>query len=84
MFPPFLAIALGAKAPLQLTVFLFGVCSALGAGVTHYGTGPSPIYYNAGYMDLGIWWKLGLFFSVINIIIWYGVGFAWWKIIGLW
>jgi len=53
MFPPFLAIALVAKAPPQLTVLLFGICSALGAGLTHYGTGPSPIYYNAGYMDLG-------------------------------
>ncbi len=84
MFPPFLAIAMIAKAPPQLTVLLFGICSALGAGLTHYGTGPSPIYYNAGYMDLGTWWKLGLLVSVVNIVIWFGVGFPWWKIIGLW
>jgi len=84
MFPPFLAIALSANAPPQLTVLLFGICSALGAGVTHYGTGPSPIYYNAGFVDLGTWWKLGLLVSVVNIIIWYGVGFLWWKVLGLW
>jgi DASS family divalent anion:Na+ symporter len=84
MFPPFLAIALVAKAPPQLTVLLFGICSALGAGLTHYGTGPSPIYYNAGYMDLGTWWKLGLLVSIVNIVIWFGVGFPWWKVIGLW
>jgi len=84
MFPPFLAITLSAKAPPQLTVLLFGICSALGAGVTHYGTGPSPIYYNAGFVDLGTWWKLGLLVSIVNIIIWYGVGFLWWKVLGLW
>ncbi len=84
MFPPFLAIAMVAKAPPQLTVLLFGICSALGAGLTHYGTGPSPIYYNAGYMELGTWWKFGLFFSIVNIVIWFGVGLPWWKIIGLW
>jgi DASS family divalent anion:Na+ symporter len=84
MFPPFLAIALSAKAPPQLTILLFGICSALGAGVTHYGTGPSPIYYNAGFVDLGTWWKLGLLVSIVNIIIWYGVGFLWWKVLGLW
>jgi DASS family divalent anion:Na+ symporter len=69
MFPPFLAIAMVAKAPPQLTVLLFGICSALGAGLTHYGTGPSPIYYNAGYVDLGTWWKLGLLVSIVNIVI---------------
>ena len=84
MFPPFLAIALVAKAPPQLTVLLFGICSALGAGLTHYGTGPSPIYYNAGYVDLGTWWKLGLLVSIVNIVIWFGIGFPWWKVIGLW
>jgi DASS family divalent anion:Na+ symporter len=84
MFPPFLAIAMAAQAPPQLTIFLFGMASALGAGLTHYGTGPSPIYYNAGYVDLGTWWKLGLLVSVINLIIWFGVGFPIWKVIGLW
>jgi DASS family divalent anion:Na+ symporter len=84
MFPPFLAIAMAAQAPPQLTVFLFGMASALGAGITHYGTGPSPIYYNAGYVDLGTWWRLGLLVSIINLVIWFGVGFPWWKVLGLW
>ena len=48
------------------------------------GTGPSPIYYNAGYVDLGTWWKLGLLVSIVNLIIWFGVGFPLWKVIGLW
>jgi di/tricarboxylate transporter len=25
---------------------------------TSYGTGPAPIYFNAGYMDQKTWWKM--------------------------
>jgi DASS family divalent anion:Na+ symporter len=51
---------------------------------TFYGTSPAPIYFNAGYMDQKTWWKLGLIISFVNIAIWMGVGFPWWKILGLW
>lgn len=57
---------------------------ALNAGITHYGTGPAPIYFNAGYLDQKTWWKLGLILSFVNIAIWMGVGFPWWRILGLW
>lgn len=29
------------------------------AFLTHYGTGPAPIYYGAGYVDLKTWWGMG-------------------------
>ncbi len=60
------------------------VPSIIAAGITHYGTGPAPIYFNAGYVDQKTWWKFGLIISVLNIIIWMGVGFPWWKVLGLW
>jgi divalent anion:Na+ symporter, DASS family len=84
MFPAFLAIAIAAQVPPYLAALAFGFFSALNAGTTHYGTGPSPIYFNAGYMDLATWWKLGLIVSFVNIAIWMGVGFPWWKVLGLW
>jgi DASS family divalent anion:Na+ symporter len=61
-----------------------GLFSGIYAGTTHYGTGPSPIYYNSGYVDLGTWWKLGLIISFVNIAIWLGVGLPWMKVLGLW
>jgi divalent anion:Na+ symporter, DASS family len=84
MFAAFLAVAVAAKAPPYLAALTFAFFSALNAGITHYGTGPAPIYFNAGYMDLKMWWKLGLLVSVVNIAIWMGVGFPWWKVLGLW
>jgi len=30
------------------------------------------------------WWRYGFVISVINLIIWMGVGPLWWKLIGIW
>jgi len=84
MFPAFLAVAVAVKAPPYLAALTFAFFSALNAGITHYGTGPAPIYFNAGYLDQKTWWKLGLIISFVNIVIWIGVGFPWWKVLGLW
>jgi divalent anion:Na+ symporter, DASS family len=58
--------------------------SNLFSSMTHYGTGPAPVLFGAGYVDIGTWWKLGALISVINIIIWLGIGGLWWKVLGLW
>ncbi len=84
MFPAFLAVAVAVKVPPALAALTMGFFSALNAGITHYGTGPAPIYFNAGYMDQKTWWKLGLIVSFVNIAIWMGVGFPWWRVLGLW
>lgn len=84
MFPAFLAVAVAVNVPPYLAALTLGFFSALNAGITHYGTGPAPIYFNAGYMDQKTWWKFGLIVSFVNIAIWMGVGFPWWKVLGLW
>ncbi len=84
MYVPFLTVAIAAKVPPYLAVLTLAFFSALNAGITHYGTGPAPIYFNAGYLDQKTWWKLGLIVSFVNIAIWMGVGFPWWKLLGLW
>jgi DASS family divalent anion:Na+ symporter len=84
LFPPFLAVIIAAGAPPYIATLSLAFFSNLCAGITHYGTGPAPIYFNAGYVDQKTWWKFGLLISVLNIVIWMGVGFPWWKILGLW
>ncbi|KAH9741304.1 Dicarboxylate transporter 1 [Citrus sinensis] len=36
------------------------------------------------YVPLAKWWGYGFIVSIVNIIIWLGVGGVWWKFIGLW
>jgi DASS family divalent anion:Na+ symporter len=84
MFTPFLVVTVAAGAPPYITVLALAYFSNLCASLTHYGTTPGPIYYGAGYVPQGTWWKLGLFASWVNIPVWIGVGLIWWKLLGLW
>jgi DASS family divalent anion:Na+ symporter len=82
MFVPFLTVACASGSPPWLTVFLFGVFSNLCACLTHFGTTPGPIYFGAGYVSQGTWWKIGFWLSVLHIVIWTTVGIGWWHILG--
>ena len=61
-----------------------GFFSNLFSSMTHYGTGPAPVLFGSGYVEMGMWWKLGALVSVVNIVIWLGVGGVWWKVLGIW
>lgn len=84
MYAAFLAVSVGAGAPPFLAAFGFAVLSNLMAGLTHYATGAAPLYFGTGYITQRDWWNIGFLCSVINIIIWLGLGSLWWKILGLW
>ena len=47
------------------------------------GIGSAPVFYGAGYVDLATWWKFGAIISAVNIVIWLGLGGAWWKLLGI-
>ena len=83
MYAAFLAVAVGAGAPPFLAAMSLGVLSALMGGITHYATGPAPIYYGAGYVPQGTFWSLGFVVSVINMVVFLGIGSFWWKLAGL-
>ena len=84
MYAAFLAVAVGAGAPPFLAAMSLGVISALFGGLTHYATGPAPIYFGSGYIPQGTWWKLGFVLSLVNLIVFIGFGSFWWKVVGLW
>jgi DASS family divalent anion:Na+ symporter len=83
MFVPFLTVAVAAGAPPLLAALGLAFFSNLNASLTHYGTGPAPIYYGAGYADLKTWWGIGFVASLVNIVIWLGIGPFYWKALGL-
>lgn len=84
MYAAFLGVSIVAGAPPVLAALVLAFFSNLFAGMTHYGTGPAPVLFGTGYVELGTWWRTGLFISVVNIVIWVGLGGLWWKVLGLW
>jgi len=84
MFAPFVVVLASKGAPLGLTIFAFACFTNLSAGLTNYGTTPSPMFYSLNYVSFQKWWKAGFIISIVNLIIWSTIGFAWWKLIGIW
>jgi DASS family divalent anion:Na+ symporter len=84
MYAAFAAVAVAAGAPAYMAALAFAYLSSLMGGLTHYATGPAPIFFGSGYVDQGTWWKLGFIISVVNMLVWVGLGPLWWKVLGLW
>ncbi|WP_288759262.1 anion permease [uncultured Veillonella sp.] len=84
MYVVFVAVAISAGAPPYLAMLALAFFSNLCMSLTHYAAGPSPVCFNAGYVPQNTWWRLGFMASVINLVIWLGIGSVWWKVLGLW
>lgn len=71
LMPIFIVIAVKLIAPEQLPTFMILLSSAIGLMgiITPYGTGPSPIWYGAGYISQGTWWALGAVFAAIYMAV---------------
>jgi DASS family divalent anion:Na+ symporter len=84
MFPPFVLLLTAVGVPPLLAVYSLMCLANLTAGLTHYGTTTGPILFSANYVSFGEWWRAGFAVSVVNLVVWLTVGFAWWKFLGYW
>lgn len=84
MYGAFLAVAIAVGTPPLLAALVLAFFSNLFSSMTHYGTGPAPVFFGSGYVEMGDWWRYGFIISVVNIVIWLGIGGLWWKFLGLW
>jgi DASS family divalent anion:Na+ symporter len=82
-FVPFLTVAVASGAPAYMAALAFAFSSSLCVSLTHYGGGPSPVYWGAGYADVKQWWSVGFVASLLHILVWIGIGPFWWRALGL-
>ncbi len=69
LLPLFLGVAMNLlpQEMIQpLSLLLVGSLGLMGI-LTPYGTGPSPIWYGAGYISQAKWWQLGFIFGSIYL-----------------
>ena len=69
LLPLFLGVAanlIPAEMMQPLSLLLVGSLGLMGI-LTPYATGPSPIWYGAGYISQATWWRLGVIFGAIYL-----------------
>ncbi|MBN1839470.1 MAG: DASS family sodium-coupled anion symporter [Campylobacterales bacterium] len=71
LLPVFIVIAMKFVTPEQIPTFMVLLSGTLGIMgiITPYGTGPSPIWYGAGYISQARWWALGAIFGAIFLAV---------------
>ena len=79
MVPVFSAVGLAAGADPTLLALGLLFSNCYGGALTHYGSGPAPVIYGAGYNDIKSWWIVGAVFAFGSLLIHVTIGFAWWK-----
>lgn len=82
-FVPFVTVAVAAGAPPYFAALTLAFFSSLCASLTHYGGGPSPVYWGSGYLTVRQWWTTGFFISLMYVVVWMGIGPFWWRALGL-
>jgi len=82
MYSAFLVLSVALGAPAMIVALTLGFFSNLMGGLTHYACGPAAIFFASGYVKITDWWKFGFIASVVNIIIYFTIGSAWWSILG--
>lgn len=83
MYTALLSVAVAMGTPPYLAIFGLMFCMPIAQELTHYAAGPSPIFFESGYISQGQWWRNGFILSLVNLIIWIGIGTLWMKILGL-
>ncbi len=84
MYAALITLGSVAGAPAFISAFVVAIAANLCGCLTHYGTGPAPVYFGAGYINQKTWWTIGFCMSVLHIIVWLGIGGIWWKFLGYW
>jgi len=83
LYPAFLMLAMANGAPALVAALALAYFSNLNASLTHYGTGPAPILFGAGYVSQVTWWRVGFVVVLLQFVIWLALGLAWWRLLGL-
>jgi divalent anion:Na+ symporter, DASS family len=83
LYVSFALLAINLGTPPMLASLLLAFFSSLFASLTHYGSAAAPLLFGGGYVDVRVWWRLGLLISVVNIVIWTIIGTSWWYFLGL-
>lgn len=82
LFPVFLPVAVSLGVPVYMAIFSFILATNYFGSLTQYANARNPVLFAEGFVPVKTWWNVGFICSVVNLVILFVVGFAWWGILG--
>lgn len=63
---------------------LVAASAQLASLMTHYGNAVGPLLFGAGDVPESRWWFTGHIIAFYSMAVYFVVGLAWWRVLGLW
>ena len=82
-FTVFLGVATSLGVPLPAAAFMLAITSNLYCSLTQYTHARGPILFGSGYVSTATWWRTGFLITLLTQAIFFTVGLAWWKMVGM-
>ncbi len=82
-FAVFGGVLVAAGAPVIGVLILLGALCNSASFLTHYGCGVTPIFFGAGFISQGQWWRVGFVLTILHLLVWFCIGLPWMMAIGL-
>ena len=70
--------------PKYPAFFLAAFLMVISSSLTHYGNALGPMLLATGYVEEGIWWRIGFLLTFFQMLVYLVIGLPYWHIIGLW
>ena len=70
------------KSSIPTAIILAILCNSA-SFLTHYGCGVTPIFFGAGFMGQGEWWKIGFIITAMHIVVWMVLGLPIMGLLGM-
>lgn len=83
MYTAFLSVSIACGAPALPAALMLAQLSNLMGCLTTYGIGSAPPYFSSGYVSQSKWYFNGFVCSVFYLLVWFIIGGAWWKFLGI-
>ncbi len=83
LYTVFLGVAVSLGAPLAAAAFMLAMTSNLYCSLTQYTHARGPILFGSGYVSTKTWWRTGFLVTLLTQAIFFTVGLAWWKLVGM-
>lgn len=83
LYAVFAGVMTSLGVPLPVAAFMLAMSSNLYCSLTQYSHARGPILFGSGYVSSATWWRTGFIISILTQLIFFTVGVAWWKMVGM-